>query len=165
MSECISLAKAYEAKLGYGPVADVDFAKDVQAGIDSRRDPFEPPSWDYSSTPVLRSRRNGKSAALSGVSASFSFRYPPWHRAKTPEAALNRRRYLDEVLALIPVEPFTREMGVLAAKVNADMRRTGLVIATADLLIGITALHYSYAIGTRSVRHFQMIPGLQVVPL
>ncbi|MBZ5624042.1 MAG: PIN domain-containing protein [Acidobacteriia bacterium] len=88
-----------------------------------------------------------------------------WHRANTPEAALKRRRYLDEVLAIIPVEPFTREMGVLAAKVDADMKKSGLVIATADLLIGVTALSYSYAIGTRNVRHFQMIPGLKVISL
>ena len=72
-----------------------------------------------------------------------------WHRANTPEAAEKRRRYLDEIYAVIPVEPFTREMGVLAAKVDAEMKRAGLVIPTADLLIGITALHYAYAIGTR----------------
>jgi predicted nucleic acid-binding protein len=28
-----------------------------------------------------------------------------WHRANTPEAAAKRRRYLDEVLAILPVEP------------------------------------------------------------
>ncbi len=46
LSECIALAKAYEAKLGYAPIPDEDFAKDVQAGIDARRDSFEPPAWD-----------------------------------------------------------------------------------------------------------------------
>jgi predicted nucleic acid-binding protein len=56
-------------------------------------------------------------------------------------------------------------MGGLAAKIDADMKKVGLVIATADLLIGITALHLDYAIGTRNVRHFKMIPGLKVLPL
>jgi antitoxin (DNA-binding transcriptional repressor) of toxin-antitoxin stability system len=42
LSECIALAKAYEEKLGYAPIPDADFAKDVEAGIDARRDPFEP---------------------------------------------------------------------------------------------------------------------------
>ncbi len=46
LSESIALAKAYEAKLGDAPVPDDDFAKDVQAGIDARRDTFEPPAWD-----------------------------------------------------------------------------------------------------------------------
>ena len=77
-----------------------------------------------------------------------------WHRANTPEVALKRRRYLDEVLAVIPVESFTREMAVLAAKVDAGMRKDGLVIATADLLIGVTALFHGYGVGTRNVRHF-----------
>lgn len=46
LSECIALAKAYEADLGYAPIPDEDFASDVQAGIDARRDSLEPPSWD-----------------------------------------------------------------------------------------------------------------------
>jgi|SRR5688572_3765855 antitoxin (DNA-binding transcriptional repressor) of toxin-antitoxin stability system len=46
LSECIALAKAYETRLGYAPIPDEDFAKDVQAGIDGRRDSFEPPAWD-----------------------------------------------------------------------------------------------------------------------
>jgi hypothetical protein len=46
LSECIALAKAHEAKLGFAPIPDEDFAKDVQAGIDSRRDSFAPPAWE-----------------------------------------------------------------------------------------------------------------------
>jgi hypothetical protein len=38
LNECIALAKAYETNLGYAPVPDADFDKDVQEGIDSRRD-------------------------------------------------------------------------------------------------------------------------------
>ena len=44
--ECIALAKAYEEKLGYAPVPDPDFAKDVQAAIDAHNEPLNPPSWD-----------------------------------------------------------------------------------------------------------------------
>ena len=46
LSECIALAKAHEQELGYSPVPDPDFAKDVQAAIDSRREPIQPPAWD-----------------------------------------------------------------------------------------------------------------------
>ena len=46
ISQCIALAKAYEEKLGYAPVPDPDFAKDVQAAIDAHREPFRPPPWD-----------------------------------------------------------------------------------------------------------------------
>jgi len=46
ISECIALAKAHEEELGYAPVPDPEFAKDVQAGIDSRSEPLDPPGWD-----------------------------------------------------------------------------------------------------------------------
>lgn len=46
ISECIALAKAYEERLGYAPVPDADFAKDVQEAIDAHREPLNPPAWD-----------------------------------------------------------------------------------------------------------------------
>jgi tRNA(fMet)-specific endonuclease VapC len=87
------------------------------------------------------------------------------HRARTPEQSRTRRDYLDTVFAAIPVQPFTREMAQIAAKVDADSRAAGRTIPFADLLIGVTALHLGYAIGTRNVRHFRMIPELAVVEL
>ena len=46
LSESIALAKAYEARLGFAPVPDADFAGDVQAAIDAHREALNPPSWD-----------------------------------------------------------------------------------------------------------------------
>jgi hypothetical protein len=46
IDECIALAKAHEERLGYAPVPDPDFAKDVQAAIDAHRESLEPPKWD-----------------------------------------------------------------------------------------------------------------------
>jgi antitoxin (DNA-binding transcriptional repressor) of toxin-antitoxin stability system len=46
ISECIALAKAHEQKLGYAPVPDAGFAKDVQEAIDAHREPLNPPAWD-----------------------------------------------------------------------------------------------------------------------
>jgi len=87
------------------------------------------------------------------------------HRAQTAEQVRKRREYLDTVFAAVPVEPFTRAMAQLAAKIDAEARRTGQTIPFADLLIGVTALHFGYAVGTRNLRHFQMIPNLTVVQL
>jgi len=39
IGECIALAKAYEERLGYAPMPDRDFAKDVQAAIEAHREP------------------------------------------------------------------------------------------------------------------------------
>lgn len=46
ISECIALAKAYEEKLGYAPIPDPDFARDVQAAVEAHSEPLNPPSWD-----------------------------------------------------------------------------------------------------------------------
>jgi antitoxin (DNA-binding transcriptional repressor) of toxin-antitoxin stability system len=46
ISECIALAKAYEAKLGYAPAPDADFGKDVQAAVNAHPEPLSPPAWD-----------------------------------------------------------------------------------------------------------------------
>jgi len=45
LSECIALARAYETKLGYAPVPDADFPRDVEEGIESRREPIRN-LWD-----------------------------------------------------------------------------------------------------------------------
>jgi tRNA(fMet)-specific endonuclease VapC len=56
-------------------------------------------------------------------------------------------------------------MAQAAAKIDAKGRQTGRVIPFPDLLIGVTALHLGYGLGTRNLRHFRMIPGLNVVEL
>jgi predicted nucleic acid-binding protein len=70
------------------------------------------------------------------------------HLARTAKQASKRRAYLDTVYAAVPVEPLTREMAQLAAKIDADARRLG------------AALHFGYAVGTRNLPHFQMVPNL-----
>jgi predicted nucleic acid-binding protein len=86
-------------------------------------------------------------------------------RANTPELARRRRLYLDGVFFALPVQPFTKEMGQLAAKVDAEAREAGLVIPFADLQIGVSALHLGYSVGTTDTRHFELIPGLDVKKL
>lgn len=88
-----------------------------------------------------------------------------FHRALSAELAIRRRRYIDEVFAVLPTHPFTRGMGLLAGEIDAGLKKAGIVVATADLLIGVTALYYGDGIGTANIRHFRMIPGLKVLPL
>lgn len=87
------------------------------------------------------------------------------HRAQTSEQAHKRREYLDTFFAAIPVEPFTHTMAQLAAKIDAEARQVGRTIPFADLLIGASALHFGYAVGTRNLRHFEMVPNLVVMQL
>src|SRR4051794_10154918 len=87
------------------------------------------------------------------------------HRAQTADQARKRREYLDTVFAAIPVEPFTMAMAQIAAKADAEARQLGRTIPFADLLIGATALHFGYAVGTRNLRHFQMLPNVAVIQI
>jgi len=88
-----------------------------------------------------------------------------FHRANTGELARKRRDYLNTIFAAIPVEPLTREIAQLAAKIDAQAKQAGSVIPFPDLLIGTTALYFNYVVGTRNLRHFQMIPGVNVIQL
>ena len=45
ISECIALAKAYEENLGYSPVPDENFARDVEEGISAHQEPIRN-VWD-----------------------------------------------------------------------------------------------------------------------
>jgi predicted nucleic acid-binding protein len=61
--------------------------------------------------------------------------------------------------------PFTSETARIAAKIDAEARQARRVIPFAELLIGATPIHFGYGVGTRNLRHFQMIPNLTVVRL
>lgn len=171
LTECIALAKAWEVRLGYAPVPDEDFAKDVEAEF---RRVTMPSNRPHGISPRLQRPVSQLLASLSKAVAETQFLLSSitwmelehgYYRAANPELAARRRAWLDELLPAAPVEPLTREMSALAAKVDAQMKARGVVIATADLLIGATALYYSYSVGTRNIRHFQLIPDLHVIPL
>jgi predicted nucleic acid-binding protein len=63
------------------------------------------------------------------------------------------------------VVSYSRQAALLAGKIDGQQRAQGIIIPFADLLIGVTALEYGYAIATINLRHFCLIPGLQIVQL
>jgi hypothetical protein len=46
LDECIALARSYEKRLGFAPVADPTFADDVRSAIDAHREPLNPLAWE-----------------------------------------------------------------------------------------------------------------------
>jgi predicted nucleic acid-binding protein len=76
--------------------------------------------------------------------------------------AAKRRRFFDDLFAAIPVHPVTFNIARRAARIDAESKSQGSVISFHDLLIGVTALEFGYAVATLNVRHFAMIPGLVV---
>jgi tRNA(fMet)-specific endonuclease VapC len=86
-------------------------------------------------------------------------------RAESAARQTGRERFIEELLKEIPVEPITVPIAFRAGKIDGSMQAKGLTIPLGDLLIGVTALELGYAVVTHNIRHFQMIPNLEVKQL
>jgi len=86
-------------------------------------------------------------------------------RANTPERRERRQSFIDELLADVPVYPFTRQIALRAGRIDAEQQMKGAKIPFQDLLIGATALDLGYTVVTGNVRHFEIIPNLNVIHL
>jgi tRNA(fMet)-specific endonuclease VapC len=102
-------------------------------------------------------------AALSVISV-IELEHGIW-RAKTAAQASARQKFMKDLFQAVPVYPLTLDIGRLAARVAGEAQRKGDTIPFQDLVIGVTALQFNYAVATLNARHFQMIPGLVVKPL
>jgi len=87
------------------------------------------------------------------------------HRARTPEVRLRRQLFVEELLRDLAVYPYTRAIALLAGKIDGEQQARGVTVPFADLLISATALELGFSVLTINIRHFRLIPGLQLVPL
>jgi tRNA(fMet)-specific endonuclease VapC len=87
------------------------------------------------------------------------------YRAQSPEIRERRRSFMDELLRDVTVYPYTKETAMLAGKIDGEQRAQGITVPFADLLIGATAISLGFSILTVNLRHFRLIPGLQVLSL
>ncbi len=83
-------------------------------------------------------------------------------RAKEPDQATRRRRFVDDLVSSVPVYPITVELARMAARIDAEQQLRRIRISFQDLLIGVSELSIGYSVLTHNVRHFQRIPGLVV---
>ena len=86
-------------------------------------------------------------------------------RAPDSERRLRRETFIRSLLMDIEVVPYTRATAFLAGKIDGEQHAIGVTISSMDLLIGVTALEIEYSVVTANVRHFQLIPGLNVITL
>lgn len=128
------------------PILDTSFVIDLLAG-------------DQDAARLLRLLQQG--SAPVGVTPYTHFElYAGVGRSR--RAAEEGRKVEDFLreLFLFPFEPeAAKAAGFLDARLAAEGKNVGLV----DLLIGATALHHGEAVVTRNKRHFEMIPGLEVL--
>ena len=112
---------------------------------------------------AIRTALGSQPVALSTVSV-IELEHGVW-RASDQQQAANRQKFFDDLFAAVPTCPLTFSIARRAARVDGECRRIGKVIPFQDLVIGVTALEFDYAVATANLRHFQMIPGLVVKPL
>ena len=87
------------------------------------------------------------------------------YRAQNPEIRQRRQTFIDDLLRALVVYPYTTATALLAAKIDGEQQDKGVKIPFGDLLVGVTALELGFSVLTVNVRHFRIIPGLQIVQL
>jgi predicted nucleic acid-binding protein len=85
-------------------------------------------------------------------------------RANTPERKVSRQQFLNELMIALPVHPVTVPVALRAGQIDGENSARGVRLALSDLLIGVTALELGYRVATANVRHFGMVPRLEIVP-
>ena len=87
------------------------------------------------------------------------------YRAQTPAMRLRRQSFVDALLQVLTVYPYTKATALLAAKIDGEQQAQGVTIPFPDLLIGVTALELGFSVLTVNLRHFRLIPGLRIEQL
>jgi predicted nucleic acid-binding protein len=87
------------------------------------------------------------------------------YRAQTKATQGIRRAFVDELVRDMIVHPVSLGIAQLAGRIEGEQAARGISIAVEDLIIGATALHVGFDVVTFNARHFQRIPGLNVVML
>lgn len=85
------------------------------------------------------------------------------HRLKGAVARTRAERFVELLLASMPVIPFDLEVARVHARLDAELSSAGMAVADADLLIAATAVTVDYRIATHDLRSFPRIKGLDVV--
>ncbi len=86
-------------------------------------------------------------------------------RANTPAIRDKRRAFIDELKKHVPVHPVTDGTAEIAGQLSGEQAARGITLPSDDLLIGASAIEQGYAVVTLNCRHFQKIPGLQVISI
>jgi tRNA(fMet)-specific endonuclease VapC len=87
------------------------------------------------------------------------------YRANSPERSRQRRQFLDELKAHVPVHPVTEATAEIIARLGGEQSAKGINLPLGDLIIGACAIELGYAVGTNNVRDFNRIPDVRVLQL
>lgn len=104
--------------------------------------------------------REREPVALSALTASELLHGV--HRATSPRHRARRERFVEGILARVPVVEFGLEAARVHARLWAELLTRGEVVGAHDLIIGATAVAMDFQVATVNARDFRRIPGLRV---
>jgi tRNA(fMet)-specific endonuclease VapC len=87
------------------------------------------------------------------------------YRAKIDADKLRRLAFIERLSIDVPVHPLTIEIARMVGRIEGQQAAQGISIGFEDLAIGVTALQLGFAVATLNVRHFERIPGLEILPI
>ena len=80
-------------------------------------------------------------------------------KSSTPD---RRRSQLDELVGLVNVLPFDAAEARVAARIRADLEKSGRPIGPYDVLIAATVLRHGATLVTHNVDEFSRVSGLAI---
>ncbi len=88
-----------------------------------------------------------------------------WHgveRGTEPHKS-QRRKYLEAIVAALPIIPYTEQTAYGHARLWAELQSAGKMIGAYDLIVAATALERGSHLATFNKRHFGKVKGLHAV--
>jgi tRNA(fMet)-specific endonuclease VapC len=76
---------------------------------------------------------------------------------------VQRQRYLEMIVAPLPVIPYTEQTAYEHARIWAELEASGRMIGYYDVIVAATALERGSQVATFNRRHFTQVEGLRVV--
>jgi predicted nucleic acid-binding protein len=99
-------------------------------------------------------------AAIAAITASELLhgvqRASPLHRPR-------REAFVETILFVVPVLDFDLLAARAHARLWADLARAGTDVGAHDRIVAATAISIGWRVATANVRHFEKIPGLDVI--
>jgi tRNA(fMet)-specific endonuclease VapC len=85
------------------------------------------------------------------------------HRANDPTLRMRRHAFVESVLARLQPIPITTHVARAHSEIWARLEAEGELIGAHDLWIAATALAHGMPVATVNARHFERVPGLEVL--
>jgi tRNA(fMet)-specific endonuclease VapC len=109
----------------------------------------------------LRDEDDDEPVAMASISASELLHGV--HRLASVVARTRAERFVEQVLASLPIVAFDLDVARIHARLDAELSAAGTQVGDVDLMIAATAVWLDYRVATRDLRSFPRITGLSVV--